>query len=114
MALIQCKGCGAMISDQASVCPKCGTPVSQQSSNSQQPAYQQVAPTQQSYQATNSNDVPNGGLNVLSFIFPLVGWILWGVYKGSSPVKAGACSKWAWIGFAANIIISLLFSLGEY
>lgn len=31
MALIQCKECGAMISDQAKSCPKCGCPVEQDS-----------------------------------------------------------------------------------
>lgn len=24
MALIKCEGCGSMVSDKASVCPKCG------------------------------------------------------------------------------------------
>lgn len=114
MALIQCKGCGSMISDQASVCPKCGTPVSQSSLGGQQPAYQQVAPAHQPYASTNAEDTSSIALNVLSFLFPVVGWVLWGMYKATSPIRAKACSKWAWIGFGITCLFYLLCGLAEY
>lgn len=113
MALIQCPTCGAMVSDQAASCPKCGVPLSggaQQPNQqpTQQPAYQQVAPNQSAYRTTESKDEPSGGLNALSFFVPLVGWILWGVFKSESPVKAASCAKWGWIGFGVAVLLNIL------
>lgn len=131
MSLVQCKDCGAMVSDQASACPKCGAPIEPAANGQQyqqpyqqqyqqpyqqpyqqqyqQPAYQQVAPNQP-YQAP-VNDTPNAGLNVLSFFFPLVGWILWGVNHQTKPNSARACAKWAWIGFAVAFVCSILYGV---
>lgn len=117
-----------MVSDQASACPKCGAPIEpaangqqyqqpyqqyqqpypsqQYQQQYQQPAYQQVAPGQP-YQMP-VNDTPHAGLNVLSFFFPLVGWILWGVNLRTKPNTARACAKWAWIGFAVAFVCSIL------
>lgn len=46
----------------------------------------------------NVEDKPNVGLCILSFLLPIVGWILWGIHKKNTPIKAGACSLWAWVG----------------
>lgn len=54
-------------------------------------------------------------LTLVSFLFPIVGWILWGVWKDQYHTKAVAAATWAWIGFAVgtvfNIIIFLIISL---
>jgi len=114
MALIQCPGCGAMVSDQATSCPKCGASITKNASLGQQPAYQQVAPMQQAYQTTSPQDVPNGGLNVLSLFFPVVGWILYFVYRDKTPIKAKACAKFAWIGFAISVVFGFISGLAGY
>ncbi len=44
---------------------------------------------------------------VVSFLFPIVGWITWGVKRNSDPELAGKCSKWAWIGFAVGMVATL-------
>lgn len=106
MALIQCPTCGAMVSDQAANCPKCGVPISSSASN--RPAYQQVAPMQQAYSSSPREDEPNIGLNILSLLFPIVGWILWGVFKNETPIKAKSCSKFAWIGFAVGVVFYII------
>ena len=120
MALITCPECGAKVSDQAVACPKCGSPLNsvpsqrttQHGSAYQQPAYQQVAPVhQQVIQRTNPSDVPNGGLNVLSFFFPLVGFILWGVFKRDTPIKAKSCAKWAWISIAITFVLYVIYGV---
>ncbi len=52
---------------------------------------------------------------VLSFFFPIVGWILWAVKKDSNPEDAHKCAKWAWIGFAVGVgcyLLTLLFASG--
>lgn len=56
----------------------------------------------------NTEDSPNAGLKAISFLFPIVGWILWGINKGQYPNKAKACSKWAWIGFGVSLLISII------
>lgn len=48
------------------------------------------------------------GLNIVSFLIPIVGWILYFAIK--SPVKAKSCAKWGWIGFFVNFVITLLIS----
>ena len=45
---------------------------------------------------------------------PIAGWILWGVYKDESPIKAKSCAKWAWIGFAIDIIFVIISALTSY
>lgn len=102
-----------MVSDQAENCPKCGAPISKNNSVGQQPAYQQVTPMQPAYQTTNPQDEPNGGLNVLSLFFPVVGWILYFVFKDKTPIKAKSCAKFAWIGFAISFVIGFIGGLAD-
>ncbi len=45
---------------------------------------------------------------VLSFFFPIIGWILWAVKKDSNPEDAHKCAKWAWIGVAVGVGCYLL------
>lgn len=47
-------------------------------------------------------------LKIVSFLFPIVGWILWAVWKTDYPKKASSASKFGWIGFGVNIFVSLL------
>ena len=68
------------------MCPNCGCAV-------QEPANQQ-------------EDQPSTGLNVLAFLFPLIGLILYPSFKKTMPVRAKAIEKWTLIGFVAGIVIS--------
>lgn len=47
-------------------------------------------------------------LGIVSFIVPLIGWILWGVWKKEHPKKASIASSLAWAGFAINMFLSIL------
>ena len=47
-------------------------------------------------------------MSVVSFLFPIVGWITWGVKKNSDPDLASRCAKWAWIGFGAGMLLSFI------
>ena len=47
---------------------------------------------------------------VLSFFFPIVGWILWAVKKDQNPEDASKCAKWAWIGFGVGLVCALITS----
>lgn len=115
MAIIQCPKCGAMVSDTASFCPKCGAPIAQsapqqQPEPAQQPYNQQPYNQQPAnpYPAVQPTDAPSTGLNILSLLFPIVGWILYFVYRDKEPVKAKSCSKFAWIGFGIGLVLNII------
>jgi hypothetical protein len=67
-----------------------------------------VSSVRQSTGNSNTVDQPSIGLGVLSFLVPIIGWILYFVHRDESPVKAKACSKWAWIGFGVNFVLYLI------
>jgi phage shock protein PspC (stress-responsive transcriptional regulator) len=56
-----------------------------------------------------AGDGPIGGLGVLCFFFPLVGLILYLVWKDNMPMKAKGAGKAALWGFITGIVIYILF-----
>ena len=85
-----CSHCGKEIAEEAVVCPSCGCAVTAKSSEP---------------------DIPSTGLNVLSFLMPFVGLILYILYHEKAPQKAGAIGKWALIGVgicAALYVLNLI------
>lgn len=94
-----CKNCGAQIDDNAVVCPHCGVA---QTTN---PATSNVDPT----------DAPNIGFAILGFFIPIVGLVLFLLWKNTSPLKAKSCGKGALIGFIVNIVLySVFFAIGIF
>lgn len=53
----------------------------------------------------------NIGFIIICLLSPLVGWILWGIWKEEHPQKASQASKWAWFGFIINLIITISISI---
>lgn len=53
-------------------------------------------------------DKVNVGLCILSFLLPIVGWILWGINRKQFPQKAQACGVWAWVGALINFMFFVL------
>lgn len=85
-----CNHCGKEIDEKAVVCVHCGCAVGG------------VNPVE---------DVPSTGLNVLGFLFPLVGLILYLVNMEKAPKKAAAIGKCSLIGFVISIVCSSLLFL---
>ncbi|WP_017381805.1 zinc ribbon domain-containing protein [Paenisporosarcina sp. TG-14] len=82
-----CPHCGEQIDTQAEICPKCGVRVS-----------------------SIGEDKPNIAVNILSFCcVPLLGIVLFFVWKDSKPVAAKSALIWALVSIGIWIIISLLF-----
>ena len=96
MALVHCRECGEMISESAPTCPKCG-------------ARQGLTSSGSSF-ASEDKD-PSVGLNVVSFLWPLVGLILYLVYHDKSPRRAKDCGKWALIGLAVSVVIGIIAAI---
>lgn len=51
------------------------------------------------------------GAGILSFLFPLIGFILYFVWKDESPRKAKQASTIAWISFAFSFIVGFVSAL---
>ena len=50
-------------------------------------------------------------LCIISFLVPIAGWVLWGVYRNEHPRKASMAAKMAWTGFIVGLIINVISSL---
>ena len=48
------------------------------------------------------------GLGVLSFLFPIVGWILSFTMKKTSPIAAKSAGELGWIGFVVGLVLNLI------
>jgi len=81
-----CTYCGKELMDAAVVCPHCGCPVS-------------------GYHKNTVLDVSNTGLNIVSFLLPFVGLILYIIFHEKAPVKAEAIGKWSLIGLVVGIVL---------
>ena len=82
-----------------------------------QPGFQPQQPPQYGGQLfapgdnTDYSDL-NLALKILSFLFPIVGLVLYFVHRNSAPNKASQAGKWAGIGFAVGMILNVLSALG--
>ena len=91
-----CNRCGAQITDDsARFCPNCGNDT--------------MAPV--NVAAPREEDKPNMGFAVLGFFLPLVGLILYLVWKSETPLKAKSCIHGAIAGFITGIVLSVIISI---
>ena len=90
-----CAKCGKEIMDEAVVCPNCGCAVNGTKNVS----------------AAAGEDTPNIGLNILGFLLPIVGLIMYCVLHSSTPRKANQIGLFSLIGFAINFIIIIALSM---
>lgn len=85
-----CSNCGAQVDDTALVCVKCGAQVTA---------------------VRGVNDAPSTGFGVLGFFFPVVGLILYLVWKDQTPLKAKSAGKGALIGVIVSVVGSCLYAV---
>lgn len=45
---------------------------------------------------------------IISFLIPIVGWIMYFIFRSEDHEKAVACSNWAWIGFGISFLFNML------
>ena len=93
-----CKKCGKEIDDQAVVCVNCGVPVDNKKFKS-------------------SNDTPSHLVGIASCCFPIVGIVLYFLWKDEKPQSASLVCKWTIAGLVISVISFfigiLLGALGE-
>ena len=83
-----CQHCGQEVRENAVVCVHCGCAIGS--------ANQTVK---------NKEDKNSVGLNILSFLIPIVGLILYCINVNDKPIMAKGIGTWALIGFVINLII---------
>lgn len=55
----------------------------------------------------NSADKPNIWLNIISFLLPIVGLILFIIKFKTKPMQAKSLGKWAILGFIIGLILQV-------
>ena len=58
-----------------------------------------------------TEDKPSVLLKLLSFCVPMIGWVLYFIYKEDRPATAKSCSKWAWIGIGVTLLFNYIYFL---
>ena len=85
-----CFKCGKELVDEAVVCPGCGC-------------------AQNNVPAKNQNDSSSFGWACLGFCIPIVGLILYLVWKENTPLKAKSAGKGALIGVILSVGIYIIY-----
>ena len=75
-----------------------------------QPVFQQQVNPQMGY----VQDAPSGGMTALGFFFPIVGLILYLVWKDQTPLKAHSAGKGALIGVIVWTALSVILAILAY
>lgn len=85
----------------------------QQSYQQEQQSYQQQQQLyQQQYGITDPADAPSAGFAFLGFLIPVLGFILWLVWKDKSPRKAKSCGKGALISLIIHVVFYIIVFIG--
>lgn len=82
-----CRKCGKEVDDEAVICPYCGCSTS----------------------GGKVNDSKSMGYAVLGFFLPVVGFILWLVWKDEYPLRASSCGKGALVSVILSVVSSFLY-----
>lgn len=64
----------------------------------------------QPVKSVDPSDAPSFGFAILGFLIPLVGLILYLVWKDTTPQKAKSCGKGALIGVIVSVVFSIIAS----
>ena len=86
-----CRNCGKEIDDKAVVCPHCGVATGKT--------------------AANGDDASSVGYGILGFLFPLIGLILYLVWKNEYPLRAKSVGKGALIGVIVSVVVGIIYGV---
>lgn len=104
-----CRNCQAHIDDNSLFCMHCGAP--QRDPGTTPPPYYNNAPVQEKVDPINKI----GGFILGLFTFPtgfitaIIALIFYVVYKPEQPKKASEIGKWALIGIAVSLVLTVIF-----
>ena len=105
----RCPNCDADIEDVRKYCPFCGTPIKEKIIIEEPKQYKQkfnygtVEPRIKNYN-TKSGDNGSAGYWLIGFLFPVIGFILYCVWRKEQPNNAKSCLS----GFITAIIVTVV------
>ncbi len=88
-----CTYCGARLDAGVSFCPNCGARVEKTDGFTKSEPVDSVFTGGSTYSAPRKDYSASKGVAVLSFIFPLIGLIMWLMWKDEKPGKATSALK---------------------
>jgi len=59
------------------------------------------------YNGEDPDDKNSRGLNILAFLIPLVGLVLFFIFNGKQPIKARGIGKWTLFGFIFGLVLTM-------
>ena len=108
MSLNKCE-CGAMVSRKITNCPKCNKSLNpSETSASTIEIINQSSTDTDSLNKSKVKDKKSLGINILSVLFPIVGYIVYFVWRKETPIRAKSALTSALIGSAIGIIFNLI------
>ncbi len=90
-----CKNCGKEIDDNAYVCPNCGVKVESESN----------------VVKADADSGSKAGWGVLSFFIPLVGLILFLMWKNERPQTSKVCGICALVSFIFSVVLCIVYGI---
>ena len=118
---MNCKNCGCALSDDADICYACGTPVDSPEPPRDSYVLEDPAPVSEAAEATDAAQsaalVDNAQkastfARVVSFLFALVGLIVYGVQrKNGEEAKAISVANAIMTGLCAKMAVAILYLL---
>ena len=88
--VMYCKNCGQEIDDKAVICPKCGVQVAE---------------------CKTSTDSSSFGYALLGFFIPIVGLILFLIWKDEYPLRAKSAGKGALISVIVSVVLGIIYGV---
>ena len=104
-----CRNCGQELNENDRVCPACGTPVSNIKEEQKTYSYNETAQGAPHNGPQTYEDSGSAGWGFLGCCFPLVGLILFLVWKDNKPRSAKSAGIGAIIGVVITIVLTLIF-----
>ncbi len=123
-----CKHCGSECPEGTSFCANCGASLKEQAlaqaqpaAPQEQPAAPQAQPAAQERPAVNAapvsayrpgqalDDGKSFGYAFLCFLFPIIGLILYLVWKDTYPLRASSCGKGAIVGVIVSVVSTIFY-----
>lgn len=84
-----CKNCGQEIDDKAVICPKCGVQVAE-------------------CKTSTDSDSSSFGYALLGFFIPIVGLILFLIWKDEYPLRAKSTGKGALVSVIVSVVLGII------
>ena len=91
-----CPNCGNQVDDRAVVCVRCGCSLNGNGMNNFN-------------NGVDPYDAPSTGMGILGFFIPIVGLILFLMWRPTQPQKAKSAGIGALIGFIVNIVFTIIY-----